>query len=398
MYRWYEEAAETLIYLADVLSACELGALMKSRWMTRAWTLQELLASRSIRFYTRDWKLYLNDTHRNHKESATIKQELAQAIGVAPETISSFRPKDLGVRKKLRLASTRNASVEEDIAYSLIGIFSSNIHPQYGLGKTALGELLESIVARTGDVTVIAWTGRSLDYNSALPDSLAVYNQTPYSPPLINADELEAGVERLRARLATRDHALAFYDQVVRLPRATFWNRCLQLPCIVFHVTKIVKDSGDPQGTFYRTTVQSLGRVPVDFRTGDAMPLSTPKKLVFVHPWLCAVRGPLDEFVFDDDREVEPDDNGDELSDGDDDSDDSVPTTPPRAGPLAPVDRYQQALRLMVRLGRPFNALLLERQNNNQYKRIATDCEIIISGVPYHTNLQDLRAKVLEIV
>ena len=30
MYRWYEEAVETLIYLTDVLSTCKLGALMKS--------------------------------------------------------------------------------------------------------------------------------------------------------------------------------------------------------------------------------------------------------------------------------------------------------------------------------------------------------------------------------
>jgi hypothetical protein len=171
MYSWYEEAAETLVYLADVLSSSEFGALTKSRWMTRAWTLQELLASKSIRFYDREWKPYLNDMHANHKESPVIRQELAYAMGVAPETITSFRPEDLGVREKLRLASTRNATVEEDIAYSLIGIFSSDIAPRYGLGKSALGQLLENIVARSGDVTVLAWAGKSMVYNSALPDS-----------------------------------------------------------------------------------------------------------------------------------------------------------------------------------------------------------------------------------
>ena len=391
MYRWYEEAAETLVYLADVLSLSEPGNLTKSRWMSRAWTLQELLASRVIRFYTCDWKPYLNDMHRNHKESPTIKQELSQAIGVAPEMITSFHPKDLGVREKLRLASTRNASREEDIAYSLIGIFSSDIAPRYGLGKAALGQLLENVVARTGDVTVISWTGKSSSYNSALPDSLAVYNQPPYSPQPMGADELEAAMEQLRTGLATRDLALPFYRQVIRLPRATFSNRCLQLPCIVFRVTKVVKDLGDPQGTLYRTTVSSLGRVPVDIRTADAMPLK-PKKLLFVHPWLFDVRDHRDDPVFDDEQEVELDD------DDDDDSGGFVPATPSGAAPSAPVDRYQQALRLIARLGRPFNALLLERQDNNQYKRIATDCKIMISGVPYQTNPKDLRAKVLEIV
>ena len=91
-------------------------------------------------FYVEDYPipLYLNDIHANHKESLAIKQELAHAMGVTPETITNLRSDDLGVRQKLRLASTRNATVEEDIAYSLIGIFSSDIAPRYGLGKTAL--------------------------------------------------------------------------------------------------------------------------------------------------------------------------------------------------------------------------------------------------------------------
>ncbi|KAF8547529.1 hypothetical protein OG21DRAFT_907345 [Imleria badia] len=81
MYNWYEKAEETLVYLADVLSSAELGdlALTNSRWMTRAWTLQELLASKVIRFYNREWKLYLNDMHANHKESPAIKQELCSS-------------------------------------------------------------------------------------------------------------------------------------------------------------------------------------------------------------------------------------------------------------------------------------------------------------------------------
>ena len=130
----------------------------------------------------------------------------------------------------------------------------------------------------------------------------------------------------------------------------------------------------------------------MDIRTADAIPLKTPKKLLFVHPWLCDVCDPLDDLVFDNKQEVDSDD---------DDSDDlgsSIPATPSGAAPPALVDHYQQALQLIARLGRPFNALLLEHQDNNQYKHIATDCKIMILGVPYQTNPKDLRAKVLEIV
>jgi hypothetical protein len=393
MYSWYEEAAGTLVYLADVLSSSELAALTKSRWMTRAWTLQELLASKIIRFYDREWKLYLNDMHANHKESPAIKQELAHAMGVAQETITSFRPEDLGVREKLRLASKRNATVEEDIAYSLIGIFSSDIVPRYGLGKPALGQLLENIVARSGDVTVLEWTGKSMSYNSALPDSLDVYSQIPYSPPPTEVNELDAGVELLHTRLAPQD-VTAFYYRLTQLPRATFLNRCLQLPCIVFSVARIgVQELDGSQGNLYRAVVSLLGKV--EFRTADAMPLTTPWKLVFVHPWLRDLydHDPLDGFLSDDEQEAESD-----ASEGQGTDDASVPVSPLHAEPSARVDTSIQALRLIARLGCSFNALLLERQSNGQYKRVAVEYEIIVPGVPSQTNPKDIQTKVLEIV
>ena len=404
MYSWYEKAAETVVYLADVLSSAELDdlALTNSRWMTRAWTLQELLASKVVRFYSCDWKLYLNDTHANHKESPAIKQELAKAMGVAPETITSFQPKDLGVREKLRLASTRNATVEEDIAYSLIGIFSSNIVPRYGLGSTALGELLENIVARTGDVTVIAWTGKSLPYNSALPDSLAVYRQPPYSPPPMEENEFDTRVEQLRTQLALED-AVAFHYRVTQLPRATFSNGCLQLPCIMFYVTKIgVQELGGSQGTRYRASVSSLGKV--EFSTTDVMPLERPRKLVFVYPWLHDLQDPVDGFMSDDEPESESEvgssDEAEAASEaGSGDADDaSAPASPLHAEPLARADPYTLALRLIARLGRPFNALLLEQQSNNRYKRVAAEYEIIVPGVPSKTKPKDIKSKVVEIV
>jgi hypothetical protein len=295
------------------------------------------------------------------------------------------------VREKLRLASTRNATVEEDIAYSLIGIFSSDIAPRYGLGKTALGQLLENIVARSGDVTVLAWTGKPLLYNSALPDSLAVYSQIPYSPPPTEVNELDTCVEQLRNRLAPQD-VTAFYYQLTQLPRATFSNRCLQLPCIVFSVTRIgVQEIGGSQESLYRTTVSLLGTV--EFRTANAMPLTKPRRLIFVHPWLRDLYDPLDGVVWDDEQEAESD-----ASSGDGSDDASAPASPLHAEPSARVDTSTQALRVIARLGCPFNALLLERQSNGQYKRVATEYETIAPGVPSQTRLKDLRAKVLEIV
>ena len=68
MYRWYEEAWECYVYLAD-LTVSQVRTprsqgdriiqieFSKARWFTRGWTLQELLASRKMYFYDRDWKI-----------------------------------------------------------------------------------------------------------------------------------------------------------------------------------------------------------------------------------------------------------------------------------------------------------------------------------------------------
>ncbi|KIK18426.1 hypothetical protein PISMIDRAFT_109514, partial [Pisolithus microcarpus 441] len=157
MYKWYADSAATLVFIAGVAHPSKPGDLARSLWMTRAWTLQELLAPRVILFYDSEWKPYVGNTGYNHKESAEIMQELADAIRIPHGTIVSFSPGDLGVHEKLRLASTRNATVEEDVAYSLIGIFKSDIRPHYGEGADALGHLLEEIVTRFGEITVLAW-------------------------------------------------------------------------------------------------------------------------------------------------------------------------------------------------------------------------------------------------
>ncbi|KIK15326.1 hypothetical protein PISMIDRAFT_115351, partial [Pisolithus microcarpus 441] len=157
MYKWYADSAATLVFLANVAHPSKPGDLACSFWMTRAWTLQELLAPKVIYFYDSEWKLYHNDTGENHKQSPEIMQELANAIKIPRGTVTTFSPDRLEVRDKLRLASTRNATIEEDVAYSLIGIFKSNIRPHYGEGADAVGHLLEEIVARFGEVTVLAW-------------------------------------------------------------------------------------------------------------------------------------------------------------------------------------------------------------------------------------------------
>ena len=56
MYAWYSNAAICYVYLDDVLATADGNesdsAFTRTLWVTRGWTLQELLAPSMIRFYS----------------------------------------------------------------------------------------------------------------------------------------------------------------------------------------------------------------------------------------------------------------------------------------------------------------------------------------------------------
>ncbi len=60
MYSWYAKAAACYVYLEDVTVSAIFdetsSQFEKSRWFTRGWTLQELLAPQDVHFYDENWK------------------------------------------------------------------------------------------------------------------------------------------------------------------------------------------------------------------------------------------------------------------------------------------------------------------------------------------------------
>ena len=263
--------------------------------------------------------------------------------------------------------------------------------PRYGEGYAALGHLLEEIVARSGEVTVLDWTGMSSPYNSCLPATLAVYSQTPCTSPAIEDVKMDVRVGALRSSLSQIE-AMLIHDRVTRLPPARFANRRLYLPCIVFAVKKLsVQDFGSGQENRYRARVSGIGHV--EFQTLDRLSLMEPRKLIFVHPWIRDLRDPLDGFTWGsaaDDDEYESDPETDAGS---------APTSPSHALPAATMDDYTRALRLVVRLQQPFHALLLRQQPNGEFKRVAAEHEIVVPGLEHRVNFaRDIRTQVVEIL
>ncbi|KAG6374584.1 hypothetical protein JVT61DRAFT_3939 [Boletus reticuloceps] len=60
MFKWYQGSALVIVFLHGIRSTSQLGALVKSIWNTRAWTLQEYVAAKVVHFYTEYWTIYLN--------------------------------------------------------------------------------------------------------------------------------------------------------------------------------------------------------------------------------------------------------------------------------------------------------------------------------------------------
>ncbi|OAX36019.1 hypothetical protein K503DRAFT_331321 [Rhizopogon vinicolor AM-OR11-026] len=364
MFLWYRSSALTIVYLSDVPPSLKSGALAKSAWITRGWTIGEFLAPKVVLFYQNDWTPYLDDRSSNHKESLVIMQEMADATGMDGPALVAFRPGVGGAREALRWASMRVTTLQEDIAYSLFGIFDVHIPVIYGEKKQkALGRLLEEIVAQSGEITALDWVGKSSEFNSCLPANITSYKAPPFTPPSLSEDEIQTLVSSLRSPL-TVELASQLYTQLnnIRCPR--FAHGRLLLPCIAFVVTEIRLMHTQDQETYFTYEVKADGLRDLLITTEDRhirFSPARPTKQTFLiaRPW---DRRDLDlpDFV-DDTQSVE--DRSDHGSLGQNDTLDW--------------ESHLLPLREVVRLGQPFSAFLLAQQRSRQYKRIASDHNII---------------------
>ncbi|EDO04667.1 hypothetical protein SS1G_07150 [Sclerotinia sclerotiorum 1980 UF-70] len=136
MFRWYKKARKCYVYLSDVevvqngveqpQSVWE-GRFRASRWFTRGWTLQELLAPISIEFFSRDC-CRLGD-----RES--LKLIIHEITGIAIEALQGVPLSEFNVDDRMKWAKNRISTREEDAAYSLLGIFGVSMPVIYGEGK-----------------------------------------------------------------------------------------------------------------------------------------------------------------------------------------------------------------------------------------------------------------------
>lgn len=153
MVKWYRKATQCYVYLPDVstgsLTSASLvrqdwyPAFQQSRWFTRGWTLQELLAPTSVEFFSVEGERL--------GSKCTLVQELHSITGISAEALRGIPLYQFSVDERMSWMARRQTKREEDMAYSLLGIFNVHMPLIYGEGRAnALARLHKEISARSG--------------------------------------------------------------------------------------------------------------------------------------------------------------------------------------------------------------------------------------------------------
>ncbi|KAF2167426.1 hypothetical protein M409DRAFT_36539 [Zasmidium cellare ATCC 36951] len=137
MFKWYQKAEVCYVWLPDVSGKDrDQGeqqdgrldtSIRKSRWFTRGWTLQELIAPKDVIFYSREWAK-LGDKKSLERLISEITRIPAKALRGEP--LEQF-----SITERLSWQDSRKTTKEEDKAYALLGICGVNLPLIYSEGQ-----------------------------------------------------------------------------------------------------------------------------------------------------------------------------------------------------------------------------------------------------------------------
>jgi hypothetical protein len=157
MFRWYRDAARCYVYLSDVRkrnhdeyddlprSIWKLD-FRKSRWFTRGWTLQELIAPASVEFFSYEG-IWLGDKR-------SMKDQISEITNIPAQVLQGGSLSSFSVDERMSWGAKRNTAREEDGAYCLLGIFDIYMPLIYGEREQAFSRLRREIAMKGKPVAV----------------------------------------------------------------------------------------------------------------------------------------------------------------------------------------------------------------------------------------------------
>jgi flagellin-like hook-associated protein FlgL len=138
MFRWYHDAAKCYVYLSDVSVGDSIisglssqwkwkPAFQRSRWFTRGWTLQELIAPECVEFFSAEGERLGNRT--------SLLGEIHKITRINVKALQGSPLSQFSVDERMLWAERRETKREEDAAYSLLGLFDIHMPLIYGEGR-----------------------------------------------------------------------------------------------------------------------------------------------------------------------------------------------------------------------------------------------------------------------
>ena len=184
MFSWYRDSQICYAYLSDVpqlfpsdldelqcygldlsqdlkdVNGAGASAFLRSKWFTRGWTLQELLAPCKVHFYSQEWT-YIADRGQLAESISRAAHIDCKALMDDPKPLKNY-----SIAVRMSWASARVTTVLEDEAYCLLGIFDVQMPLLYGEGAKAFQRLQKEIIEQgLADQSILAWweTPQNLD-------------------------------------------------------------------------------------------------------------------------------------------------------------------------------------------------------------------------------------------
>lgn len=133
MYRWYQQADACFVYLSDVKKSKHMEwfrnaqkGRTKPKWFTRSWTLQELIAPRMLALFDKNWERLGG--------RAELSRAISAATGVPVAVLHGQDVREYSPDTIVSWSKERQATREEDRAYSLVSLLGISINERYGEG------------------------------------------------------------------------------------------------------------------------------------------------------------------------------------------------------------------------------------------------------------------------
>ncbi|EFX04051.1 beta transducin-like protein het-e4s [Grosmannia clavigera kw1407] len=150
MYEYYQNAVHCYAYLADVTcpDVSKIGkwqeAFQMSRWFTRGWTLQELLAPANVEFFS-DTGVLLGD-------KKSLDTLISKITRIPVEVLHKTKPlAEIEPNTVFRWMEGRNTMRPEDQSYAIVGILDVHMAVIYGEGGENARIRLKDTLARVAE-------------------------------------------------------------------------------------------------------------------------------------------------------------------------------------------------------------------------------------------------------